>query len=149
MRSSYVNSGPRSLPHMTGSKRHNGNGHGNGHSGNGHNGNGHGNGHNGNSHSGNSHSGNGHNGARLSPPMQPQVSVHNNNNNTNQHDDLINYIYESWNKVTRELERGSDDAKYYQEVMGPRQLANFRPFNLEQWWGRRLMQTINRNKHRS
>ncbi|XP_028175330.1 uncharacterized protein LOC135077423 [Ostrinia nubilalis] len=140
MRSSYVNSGPRSLPHMGGSKRHNGNGH----NGNGHNGNGHGHGH------GHGHNSNGHNGARLSPPMpSPQVSAHNNNNNTNQHDDLINYIYESWNKVTRDLERGGDDAKYYQEVMGPRQLANFRPFNLEEWWARRLLQTINRNKHRS
>lgn len=69
---------------MGGSKRHNGNGqNGNGHSSNGH-----------------GHNSNGHNGARLSPPMQsPQVSAHNNNNNTNQHDDLINYIYESWNKV--------------------------------------------------
>lgn len=86
---SYVNSGPRSLPHMGGSKRHNGNGH----NGNGHSGNGHGHGHN----------SNGHNGARLSPPMQsPQVSAHNNNNNTNQHDILINYIYESWNKVIME-----------------------------------------------
>ncbi|KAL4709309.1 hypothetical protein ACJJTC_013369 [Scirpophaga incertulas] len=159
MRSSYVNSGPRSLPHMTGSKRHNGNGHGNGHNGNsyGHNGNNH-NGHNGNAHSTNNHPGNSyiqggsnHNGARLSPPMPlPQTSVNNNNNNnTNQHDDLINYIYESWNKVTRDLERGNEDAKYYQEVMTPRQLANFRPFNLEQWWGRRFMQNINRNKHRS
>ncbi|KPJ02107.1 PREDICTED: uncharacterized protein LOC106121500 [Papilio xuthus] len=116
MRSSYVNSGPRSLPHMGGGKRQNING---------------------------------HNGARLSPPAQmPPGQLHNNNNN-NQHDDLINYIYDSWNKVTRELERGNEDARYYQEVLAPRQLANFRPFNLEEWWGRRLVQTINRNKHRS
>ncbi|XP_053606779.1 uncharacterized protein LOC128673156 [Plodia interpunctella] len=117
MRSSYINSGPRSLPHMGGSKRHNSNG---------------------------------HNGARLSPPVQSPPAPPQNNNNTNsQLDDLINYIYESWNKVTREIERGSEDAKYYQEVMAPRQLANFRPFNLEELWGRRFMQTINRNKHRS
>ncbi|CAH1638856.1 unnamed protein product [Spodoptera littoralis] len=51
--------------------------------------------------------------------------------------------------VTRELERGSDDAKYYQEVLAPRQLANFRPFDLDEWWARRLVQSINRNKHRS
>ncbi|XP_013140240.1 PREDICTED: CAR1 transcription factor [Papilio polytes] len=121
MRSSYVNSGPRSLPHMGGGKRHNANG---------------------------------HNGARLSPPAQMPPGLHNNNNhnnnnNNNHHDDLINYIYDSWNKVTRELERGNEDAKYYQEVITPRQLANFRPFNLEEWWGRRVVQTINRNKHRS
>ncbi|XP_046968771.1 uncharacterized protein LOC125069571 [Vanessa atalanta] len=113
MRSNYVNSGPRSLPHMGGGKRHNGNG---------------------------------HNGSRLSPPAQ---TANNNHNNSNHHDDLINYIFESWNKVTRELERGSDEAKYYQDVLGPRQLANFRPFNLEEWWGRRVIQSINRNKHRS
>ncbi|CAF4865227.1 unnamed protein product [Pieris macdunnoughi] len=119
MRSTYVNSGPRSLPHI-GSKRHNGNG---------------------------------HNGPRLSPPAQTTVNIHtNHNNNVNnacsQHDDLINYIYDSWNKVTRELERGSEEAKYYQELP-PRQLANFRPFDLEEWWGRRHVQSINRNKHRS
>ncbi|KAI8426397.1 hypothetical protein MSG28_005244 [Choristoneura fumiferana] len=114
MRSSYVNSGPRSLPHL--GKRHS-----NGHS------------------------------ARLSPPAQPPPhnNNNNNNNNTNQQDDIINYIYDSWNKVTRELDRGSEDARYYQEVVSPRQLANFRPFNLEEWWGRRLLQSINRNKHRS
>ncbi|CAK1550624.1 unnamed protein product [Leptosia nina] len=115
MRSTYVNSGPRSLPHI-GSKRHNGNG---------------------------------HSAPRLSPPAPTTVNIHNNNNiSCNQHDDLINYIYDSWNKVTRELERGSEDAKYYQELP-PRQLANFRPFDLEEWWGRRLIQSINRNKHRS
>ncbi|XP_022830087.1 uncharacterized protein DDB_G0283357 isoform X1 [Spodoptera litura] len=123
----YVSSGTRSLPHMGGSKRHNGNGH----------------------------------AARLSPPAQappPHANHHhhhnnnnnnNNNNINNQNDDLINYIYDSWNKVTRELERGSDDAKYYQEVLAPRQLANFRPFDLDEWWARRLVQSINRNKHRS
>lgn len=122
MRSSYVSSGPRSLPHMGGSKRHNGNGH----------------------------------SARLSPPAQAPPSHANNNNNnnnnninTNQNDELITYIYDSWNKVTRELERGSEDAKYYQEVLAPRQLANFRPFNLDEWWARRLVQSLNRNKHRS
>ncbi|KAF9407076.1 hypothetical protein HW555_012781, partial [Spodoptera exigua] len=88
----YVSSGTRSLPHMGGSKRHNGNGH----------------------------------AARLSPPAQAPPP-----------------------HVTRELERGSDDAKYYQEVLAPRQLANFRPFDLDEWWARRLVQSINRNKHRS
>ncbi|CAB3259628.1 unnamed protein product [Arctia plantaginis] len=112
MRSTYLsNSGPRSLPHMGGSKRHNGNGH----------------------------------NARLSPPAQTPPAL----NNPNQNDDLINYIYDSWNKVTRELERGSEDARYYQDVLVPRQLANFRPFNLEEWWARRLLQSINRNKNRS
>lgn len=101
------------------------------------------------------HNGNGHS-ARLSPPAQAPPSHANNNNNnnnnninTNQNDELITYIYDSWNKVTRELERGSEDAKYYQEVLAPRQLANFRPFNLDEWWARRLVQSLNRNKHRS
>lgn len=60
-RSSYVNSGPRSLPHMGSGKRHNGNG---------------------------------HNGARLSPPAQPPQQ-----NNNNPQDDIVNYVYDSWNKV--------------------------------------------------
>lgn len=52
-------------------------------------------------------------------------------------------------QVTRELERGSQDARYYQEVIAPRQLANFRPFNFDEWWGRRKLQSINRQNHRS
>ncbi|CAG9087209.1 hypothetical protein JYU34_021501 [Plutella xylostella] len=115
MRSSYVNSGPRSLPHM-GSKRHSDS-----------------------------------RGPRLSPPAQApnNINAHNNNSHSTQHDDLINYIYDSWSKVNRDLERGNDEAKYYQDMVSPRQLANFRPFNLEEWWARKLLQTINRNKHRS
>ncbi|GBP63125.1 hypothetical protein EVAR_50056_1 [Eumeta japonica] len=75
-------------------------------------------------------------GARLSPPnTTPQ---YNSQPQNTQHDDLIHYIYESWNKVTRELERGSEDAKYYQDA--PRQPANFRPFNLEEWCQRRQQQ---------
>ncbi|VVC96332.1 unnamed protein product [Leptidea sinapis] len=50
--------------------------------------------------------------------------------------------------VTRELERGSQEARYYQD-MPPLQLGNFRPFDLDEWWGRRLIQSINRNRHRS
>ncbi|XP_063363484.1 MAPK regulated corepressor interacting protein 2 [Cydia amplana] len=80
--------------------------------------------------------------ARLSPPAPSH------NNNTQQ-DDIINYIYDSWNKVTREVERGGEEARYYSEAPPPRQLANFRPFNLDEWWGRRLLQAINRSKHRS
>ncbi|KOB67614.1 Uncharacterized protein OBRU01_19534 [Operophtera brumata] len=68
MRSSYVNSGTRSLPHMGSNKRHN---------------------------NGNGHSSNGHNGARLSPPDQTLPSL-----NLNQQDDIINYVYDSWNKVS-------------------------------------------------
>ncbi|KAM3960713.1 uncharacterized protein ACR2FA_005149 [Aphomia sociella] len=142
MRSSYLNSGSRSLPHMSGNKRHSGNGHSGSHSGNSHSGNSH----NGNGHSGNGHNGNGHSGARLSPPAQTPPG---NAMNNNQHDDLINYIHESWTKVTREIDRGSEDARYYQDPVPPRQLANFRPFNLDEWWGRRLVQSINRNKDRS
>ncbi|XP_059050672.1 uncharacterized protein LOC131845612 [Achroia grisella] len=125
MRSSYVNSGSRSLPHMGGNKRHNGSGH------------------NGNGHRDNGHNGNGHNSARLSPPAQTSPG----NSQNSQHDDLINYIYDSWNKVTRDI--STEEARYYQDPLGPRQLANFRPFNLEEWWARRLVQSINRNKHRS
>ncbi|XP_004932928.1 GATA zinc finger domain-containing protein 14-like isoform X3 [Bombyx mandarina] len=136
MRSSYVNSGTRSLPHM--GKRHNSS-HSHSHS------------HSGPAHSHSNHNSNYNgNGHRLSPPSQLHIShFHNNNNNNNQntqHDDLINYIYDSWNKVTRDLERGDDEAKYYHDVMTPRHLANFRPFNLDEWWAR---QTHNRNKHRS
>lgn len=69
-----------------------------------------------------------------------------------QHDDLIKYIYDSWNTVTRELENfsqnGADSSKggpsvlYYVEHEPNPQLKDFEPFDLEAWWGKRVVQNI-------
>lgn len=67
-----------------------------------------------------------------------------------QHDDLIKYICDSWNKVSRELENfsqnGADNSKggpcvlYYVEQDPNPQLKDFEPFDLEAWWGKRVVQ---------
>ncbi|XP_030765827.1 uncharacterized histidine-rich protein DDB_G0274557 [Sitophilus oryzae] len=54
-----------------------------------------------------------------------------------QHEDLIKYIYDSWSKV--EMDRGSSNVMYYQEHEN-HHLKDFRPFDLEAYWGRRMHQ---------
>ncbi|KAH8405117.1 hypothetical protein KR222_002101, partial [Zaprionus bogoriensis] len=53
-----------------------------------------------------------------------------------QHDELIRYIREAWNKVS---EQGTP-VIYCNE--SDNQLKNFKPFNLEEYWGQRLVQNI-------
>jgi len=65
------------------------------------------------------------------PMTQPQQTV-----NT-QHDELIKYIYDSWSKV--EMDKGSNSVMYYQEHEN-HHLKDFRPFDLEAYWGRRMHQ---------
>ncbi|XP_015437858.1 PREDICTED: protein FAM195A-like isoform X2 [Dufourea novaeangliae] len=75
-----------------------------------------------------------------------------------QHFDLIKYIYDSWNTVSRELDlchnqphsnssnyRNGATVTYYQEREPNPQLKDFEPFNLEAWWGQRVVQSITRN----
>ncbi|KAK0173308.1 hypothetical protein PV328_006525 [Microctonus aethiopoides] len=77
---------------------------------------------------------------------------------SSQHFDLIKYIYESWNSVSRELDmchnqphgdsqnyRNGASVTYYQEREPNPQLKDFEPFNLEKWWGQRVVQSITRN----
>ncbi|XP_055709730.1 MAPK regulated corepressor interacting protein 2 isoform X1 [Phlebotomus papatasi] len=52
------------------------------------------------------------------------------------HDELIKYIQEAWTKVS---EQGSP--VLYKSVPESR-LANFTPFDLESWWGRRMVQNV-------
>ncbi|XP_012218908.1 MAPK regulated corepressor interacting protein 2 isoform X2 [Linepithema humile] len=73
-----------------------------------------------------------------------------------QHFDLIKYIYDSWNSVSRELDmshnqplnnaptpyRYGASITYYQEREPNPQLKDFEPFNLEQWWGQRVVQSV-------
>jgi hypothetical protein len=72
------------------------------------------------------------------------------------HDALINFICESWNTVSRELENysqnGSGTSKgvpcvlYYVEQEPNPQLKDFEPFDLEAWWGKRVVQNITRTQ---
>ncbi|XP_033151629.1 MAPK regulated corepressor interacting protein 2 [Drosophila mauritiana] len=53
-----------------------------------------------------------------------------------QHDELIRYIREAWNKV---YDQGPP-VLYCNE--SDNQLKNFKPFDLEEYWGQRLVQNI-------
>ncbi|XP_053592954.1 MAPK regulated corepressor interacting protein 2 [Microplitis demolitor] len=75
-----------------------------------------------------------------------------------QHFGLIEYIYESWSSVSKELDmchnqshgdtqnyRNGASVTYYQEREPNPELKDFQPFNLEAWWGQRVVQSITRN----
>ncbi|KAH8377828.1 hypothetical protein KR093_007264, partial [Drosophila rubida] len=53
-----------------------------------------------------------------------------------QHDELIRYIRGAWNKVS---EQGAPVIICSES---DNQLKNFKPFNLEEYWGQRLVQNI-------
>ncbi|XP_065162663.1 uncharacterized protein [Atheta coriaria] len=65
-----------------------------------------------------------------------------------QHDDLIKYICESWNKISQEADKSSNSStiKYYceQESHMPK---DFEPFNLEAYWGRKEVQKLQQPQH--
>ncbi|XP_072394821.1 mapk-regulated corepressor-interacting protein 1-like [Diabrotica undecimpunctata] len=66
-------------------------------------------------------------------------------NLTPQHEEIINFIHESWNSVcaefdqeNSELNEGESSTICYYEEEPCLSLENFRPFDLESWWGKRL-----------
>lgn len=63
-----------------------------------------------------------------------------------QHDDLIKYIYESWSNVESDRSSGGNSVKYYQE-QETHNLKDFQPFDLEAYWGRRTVQSIQQTNH--
>lgn len=78
---------------------------------------------------------------------------------SSQHDDLIKFICDSWNKVSREFEHfnqnGSENSKggpsviYYAEQDPNPLLKDFEPFDLEAWWGKRVVENIHNASHSS
>ncbi|KYM94399.1 PREDICTED: protein FAM195A-like isoform X1 [Cyphomyrmex costatus] len=77
---------------------------------------------------------------------------------TPQHEELIKFIYESWNQVnTRqrseccndtecaELCSPKDSIVYYNDGEPNDSLQDFKPFDLESWWGKRLFNNITKS----
>ncbi|KAI4472205.1 fam195 family [Holotrichia oblita] len=63
---------------------------------------------------------------------------------TPQHEEIIKYINESWNSIYSEVKHANDSPYYrekqtiyYKDDPCP-SLQNFKPFDLEAWWGKRL-----------
>ncbi|CAG2058524.1 unnamed protein product, partial [Timema podura] len=52
-----------------------------------------------------------------------------------QHAELINFIYESWEQVCKEYEQ--------EPIEGNSE--DFKPFDLESWWGKRLFHNITKS----
>ncbi|EAT35235.1 AAEL012586-PA [Aedes aegypti] len=61
-----------------------------------------------------------------------------------QHDELIRYIHEAWNTITQD--KSQNPPVFFKSVPEPR-LAGFTPFDLEAYWGRRLVHKINISAH--
>ncbi|RZB38974.1 FAM195 domain containing protein [Asbolus verrucosus] len=59
-----------------------------------------------------------------------------------QHDDLIKYICDSWNKVSQEVDRNTGTTVIYYQEQEHHNLKDFEPFDLEGFCGRREMQNF-------
>ncbi|XP_012238283.1 MAPK regulated corepressor interacting protein 2 [Bombus impatiens] len=76
---------------------------------------------------------------------------------TPQHEELIKFVYESWNQVnTRQRTESSDGSDcsepsspssivYYNDGEPNDTLQDFKPFDLESWWGKRLFNNITKS----
>ncbi|XP_043261466.1 MAPK regulated corepressor interacting protein 2-like [Colletes gigas] len=76
---------------------------------------------------------------------------------TPQHEELIKFVYESWNQVnTRQRSESSDGSDcsepsspnsivYYNDGEPNDTLQDFKPFDLESWWGKRLFNNITKS----
>lgn len=67
------------------------------------------------------------------PPNEKQLYA--------QHEDLIKYIYDSWSKISQEVNRNTGNrssAVYYQEQEN-QSLKDFEPFDLEAYWARQVV----------
>ncbi|CAG9862508.1 unnamed protein product [Phyllotreta striolata] len=76
---------------------------------------------------------------KKTPPPSPKHETI-----TPQHQELINFINESWNSVCAEYEQDNSDNNegepgvcYYEEEPCLA-LQEFKPFDLESWWGKQL-----------
>lgn len=77
--------------------------------------------------------------------MGPTSSKH--EDVTPEHMELVKYIQESWTTVCSELEQGNEDntqncngrtTTYIYKEEPSEDLQDFKPFDLEAWWGKRL-----------
>ncbi|KDR12662.1 MAPK regulated corepressor interacting protein 2 [Zootermopsis nevadensis] len=70
-----------------------------------------------------------------------------------EHAELISFIYESWDKVCKEFEQESAENSsnapqcivYHNDGEPNGILQDFKPFDLESWWGKRLFNNITKS----
>ncbi|XP_076366694.1 MAPK regulated corepressor interacting protein 2-like [Tachypleus tridentatus] len=69
---------------------------------------------------------------------------------TPQHEEITRYIYNTWKLVSREYDAAKQPGAegimhsvvYYQDNCSSSQLPKFEPFDLELFWGQRVIQSI-------
>ncbi|XP_014248372.1 MAPK regulated corepressor interacting protein 2-like [Cimex lectularius] len=80
------------------------------------------------------------NGKRMSAPRNRDHGLQQNQ------EELIKFIWDSWNKVCQEYQKGntqgSPTVAYHIESEPNPMLKDFVPFDLEAYWGKRLVQNI-------
>ncbi|CAH0389390.1 unnamed protein product [Bemisia tabaci] len=66
-----------------------------------------------------------------------------------QHEELIKFIYESWNSICKECNTSSEESSdntqsicYYDDGEPNPSLQDFKPIDLELWWGKQLFNTL-------
>jgi len=79
-----------------------------------------------------------------------------------QHEEIIKFIHESWSSVCKECDKENGESLhseqdngeshipspsivYYKESEPNHHLQDFKPFDLESWWGKRLFNTITKS----
>lgn len=63
-----------------------------------------------------------------------------------QHDDLIKYIFDSWNKISQEVDRNTGNNTIYYQEQENQNLKNFEPFDLQAYWARQVVQNIQQSQ---
>lgn len=69
--------------------------------------------------------------------MSNSVKIQPSDRPYSQHDDLIKYIHDSWSKV--ESDKSSNRVIYFAENTDNPIVKDFTPFDLEAYWGRRVV----------
>ncbi|XP_066592742.1 MAPK regulated corepressor interacting protein 2 isoform X2 [Prorops nasuta] len=76
---------------------------------------------------------------------------------TPQHEELIKFVYDSWNQVNPHPKNESFDSSQCSDTYNPNNivyyndgepsdiLQDFKPFDLEAWWGKRLFNNITKS----
>ncbi|XKL63878.1 hypothetical protein PGB90_006242 [Kerria lacca] len=90
------------------------------------------------------------NGRRI--PNTPRLRREYSTPRLHQNAEIISYVCDSWNQVSRDYRSkstfvtggisGVPNVTYYQPTGSNNRLANFEPFDLESWWGKKLVQSV-------
>jgi len=63
------------------------------------------------------------------------------------HEDMINFVQSTWSQVMKEYEesksQGLGNVVLYAQNTPNKKLQDFKPFDLEEYWGKRLLQNMN------